>query len=144
MKFRTACIFVDGENLRHSLGNLFSTDFDRADYLPKQAKWVDFFDHLVSCVDAEFRMRTTPEETRCFRLLDRSRSRYRRLLAEMFLNEDDTHYFLCFRPLGVTKDSPNRRACRYPEIPIKEIRAAGRKRMLTDSIAETLREPATD
>jgi uncharacterized LabA/DUF88 family protein len=58
MKFRTACVFVDGENLRHSLGDLFPVDFDKSDYLPKNACWEDFFDHLVEQVDAEFRLRT--------------------------------------------------------------------------------------
>jgi uncharacterized LabA/DUF88 family protein len=58
VKFRTACVFVDGENLRHSLGDLFHPHFDKADYLPKQAKWEEFFDHLVEHVDAEFRLRT--------------------------------------------------------------------------------------
>jgi uncharacterized LabA/DUF88 family protein len=58
MKFKTACIFVDGENLRHSLCDLFCTDFDPTDYLPKKASWSDFFDDLVGRVDAEFRLRT--------------------------------------------------------------------------------------
>jgi uncharacterized LabA/DUF88 family protein len=56
--FRTACIFVDGENLRHSLIDLFSSEFNPSDYLPKTADWQGFFNHLVAEADAELRMRT--------------------------------------------------------------------------------------
>ncbi len=58
MKFKAACIFVDGENLRHSLCDLFCTEFNPAEYLPKKALWANFFDDLVNKVDAEFRLRT--------------------------------------------------------------------------------------
>jgi len=56
--FRTACIFVDGENLRHSLVDLFGLEFNPSDYLPKTADWQGFFDFLVSSADAELRLRT--------------------------------------------------------------------------------------
>jgi uncharacterized LabA/DUF88 family protein len=39
------CIFVDGENLRHSIGNLFP-EFNRSDYLPK-TDWGNFFDWIA-------------------------------------------------------------------------------------------------
>lgn len=42
-----ACIFVDGENLRHSIVDLFRGEFDRQDYLPRNADWSGFFDWLV-------------------------------------------------------------------------------------------------
>lgn len=42
-----SCIFVDGENLRHSIVDLFGSEFDSADYLPKNARWKDFFDFLA-------------------------------------------------------------------------------------------------
>lgn len=41
------CIFVDGENFRHSIGNLFS-EFHRSDYLPKTADWTSLFDWVVN------------------------------------------------------------------------------------------------
>lgn len=41
------CVFVDGENFRHVICDLF-TDFDPRDYLPKNAEWGAFFDWLVS------------------------------------------------------------------------------------------------
>ena len=44
---KRACVFVDGENFRHAIGDLFE-DFDRADYLPKKASWADLFDYLVA------------------------------------------------------------------------------------------------
>jgi uncharacterized LabA/DUF88 family protein len=56
--FSRACIFVDGENLRHSLIELFDPIFRRDDYLPKAADWESFFNHLVDEADAEIRMRT--------------------------------------------------------------------------------------
>src|SRR5262245_4159435 len=40
------CVFVDGENFRHNIRRLFPTEF--TDYLPKQARWADFFDWLVT------------------------------------------------------------------------------------------------
>jgi uncharacterized LabA/DUF88 family protein len=42
------CVFVDGENFRYAICNLFSDEFDKDDYLPKKAKWADFFDWIVS------------------------------------------------------------------------------------------------
>lgn len=56
--FRNACIFIDGENLRHSLCDLFSGNFDPTDYLPKQAQWEAFFNHLVTESGAGLRLRT--------------------------------------------------------------------------------------
>jgi len=59
MNFRTACIFIDGENLRHSICDLFQPpDFHPAEYLPKQADWHGFFDYLVKAANAELRLRT--------------------------------------------------------------------------------------
>jgi uncharacterized LabA/DUF88 family protein len=55
--FERACIFVDGENLRHSIVELFP-QFKRDDYLPKTAKWEDFFNSLVAIARADIRLRT--------------------------------------------------------------------------------------
>jgi uncharacterized LabA/DUF88 family protein len=53
-----SCIFVDGENFRHSLVDLLQPEFDREDYLPKTARWKDFFDFLaLECYRSE-RLRT--------------------------------------------------------------------------------------
>lgn len=43
---RTA-IFVDGENFRFSIVDLFKREFRKDDYLPKNAKWAEFFDYLT-------------------------------------------------------------------------------------------------
>ncbi len=43
---KRVCIFVDGENLRHSIGDLFPS-FQNRDYLPKNAKWTEFFDWVA-------------------------------------------------------------------------------------------------
>lgn len=56
---KSVCVFVDGENFRYSIIELFD-DFHKDDYLPKQAEWTRFFNWLVCQVagsDAE-RMRT--------------------------------------------------------------------------------------
>lgn len=58
MHFRHACVFIDGENMRHSLVDLFGKDFNPADYLPKQADWERFFAYLVHNADADRRLRT--------------------------------------------------------------------------------------
>jgi uncharacterized LabA/DUF88 family protein len=42
------CVFVDGENLRHTICGLFDGDFDERDYLPKNADWAALFDHIVN------------------------------------------------------------------------------------------------
>jgi len=44
------CVFVDGENLRHAIGDLFPS-FNQQDYLPKTADWTKFFDDIVAKVD---------------------------------------------------------------------------------------------
>lgn len=46
------CIFVDGENFRHSIVELFP-EFNRDDYLPKYAEWDKLFDWIVRSVDEE-------------------------------------------------------------------------------------------
>ena len=52
------CIFVDGENFRHSIRGLFS-EFDPSDYLPRQAAWTQFFDWIAGRLsDSPHRVRT--------------------------------------------------------------------------------------
>ncbi len=48
MNPKKVCIFIDGENLRHSISHLF-TEFDKRTYLPR-ADWGDFFDWVVEKV----------------------------------------------------------------------------------------------
>jgi hypothetical protein len=57
MDFKKACIFVDGENLRHSLVDLFDPTFNPSDYLPKKADWDGFFKFLVNLGQADLRLR---------------------------------------------------------------------------------------
>ncbi len=47
MEILKACVFVDGENFRHAIVNLFP-QFQQENYLPKNAKWADLFDWLVN------------------------------------------------------------------------------------------------
>ena len=52
------CIFVDGENFRHSIGSLFS-NFRRSDYLPRNADWTSLFDWIASAsIEGGVRVRT--------------------------------------------------------------------------------------
>jgi uncharacterized LabA/DUF88 family protein len=44
---KKVCVFVDGENFRHSIVDLFEGRFSETDYLPKNADWREFFDWLV-------------------------------------------------------------------------------------------------
>ena len=55
-----ACIFVDGENFRHSLVRLFEPPvFHNRDYLPRNAQWPALFDWVVGRIaDDAFRVRT--------------------------------------------------------------------------------------
>jgi len=46
-----ACIFVDGENFRHTIVDLFKNEFDQSEYLPKNADWGKFFDWIINQVD---------------------------------------------------------------------------------------------
>lgn len=44
---KRVCVFVDGENFRYAINDLFSDIFDRKDYIPKDGKWSDLFDFIV-------------------------------------------------------------------------------------------------
>jgi hypothetical protein len=45
-------VFVDGENFRHAIVNLFD-HFDRDDYLRRKADWDALFDWIVSRVEPD-------------------------------------------------------------------------------------------
>jgi hypothetical protein len=83
-----ARVFVDGENLRHSLIDAFAEDgvFRPSDYLPATAKWADFFDWVVSAATG---------------------GTHRRLRAYWFVTQD-----LDFFPYGLNQLST---ACRSHE-----------------------------
>lgn len=53
------CIFVDGENLRFSIGDLYP-DFNKMDYLPKEAEWGELFDYIsvLASGERDTRLRT--------------------------------------------------------------------------------------
>ena len=53
------CLFVDGENFRHSIVELFRGPFNEADYLPKRADWTRLFDWIAGqCSTSPQRIRT--------------------------------------------------------------------------------------
>ena len=41
------CVFVDGENFRYSICELFKNKFNKEDYLPKNADWNSFFNWIA-------------------------------------------------------------------------------------------------
>ena len=52
------CLFVDGENFRHSIIGLFASAFQSANYLPRNAQWAALFDWIASRVsDDAYRLR---------------------------------------------------------------------------------------
>lgn len=65
----------------------------------------------------------TREETQLFELLhDYASRQYHCFLAELFMNKDRTHYFVCFRPKGRRRDESEseRFDCAYLQIDLKE------------------------
>jgi uncharacterized LabA/DUF88 family protein len=58
MKQDSACIFIDGENLRFALCKLFSDRFNRNDYLPNHADWEGLFAALTTLSKTPHRLRT--------------------------------------------------------------------------------------
>jgi hypothetical protein len=79
----------------------------------------------------------TPEDhAAIFKLLDRyAWSQYQCFLTELFPTvEDESRYHLCFRPMGICKDSTHRYACRYLTVELAELKACRREKKLTDSI----------
>jgi len=51
------CVFVDGENLRHAICDLFKDCFEAKDYLPNKANWSDFFDKTTELTNSPKRFR---------------------------------------------------------------------------------------
>jgi hypothetical protein len=76
----------------------------------------------------------TPSETQLFTLLDNySRSRCNSFLTEMFLNGAETHYVLCFRPLGGDRNSPNAYAFKYIKLEIAGLGVTAQTQELSSS-----------
>jgi hypothetical protein len=83
----------------------------------------------------------TNEETRLFKLLDNyARSQHRCFLTELFMNQDHTRYFLCFRPQGPLRDESERFACVYLQIDLEEARAIYSQRALTTTVVRDMDE----
>jgi hypothetical protein len=78
-------------------------------------------------------------ETKLFKLLDHySRARQKCFLAEMFLDESEEEYVLCFRPADARIDSPNRYACRYLRILAEEASAIAKEGVLSVDVVEMM------
>lgn len=83
---------------------------------------------------------TSPELVTAFRLVDEySRNTHHCFVAEFFkARKDDNSYALCFRPTGVSRDSPSRYECRYLQMVIGEIQEAASLSELPTSVKELL------
>lgn len=84
---------------------------------------------------------TTEERAVCFKLLNEyARTKHNYLVTEFFLSPLSDVYFVCFRPVGGTKDSPNRYACKYLQFGMEDIRTMASAESLPDSDADRLDE----
>jgi hypothetical protein len=87
----------------------------------------------------------TSDETVCFELLDKyAREQHSCFVAEFFLNKEKTEYVVCFRPVGETKDSVHRYACRYVRIGTTDVASIATKTALTDYILQELDAELSD
>jgi hypothetical protein len=92
---------------------------------------------LTTCLGSVFAM--TSEKMVVFKLLDTySRDRHKCSVTEMDLNKASSTYTVCFRPIGVNRDSPNRYACRYLHFGVSEFERVAREGALTIAITEKL------
>jgi hypothetical protein len=83
----------------------------------------------------------TKEETQLFELLnDYARSRHHWFLTELFMNEDHTRYFVCFRPEGPLRDESERFACVYLQIDLEEVRTIYSQKAITTTVVRDLDE----
>jgi hypothetical protein len=81
------------------------------------------------------------EQSKLFMLLDGYAKRHHKcFVAEFWFDEDKDEYTVCFRPLFLSPESPNRYACRYVTMEIGEAKESIRAGMLTASIANVLDE----
>jgi hypothetical protein len=86
-----------------------------------------------------------PFESRFFKPLDwYARSEHRCLLTEMFLNDDESKYVLCFRPLGFNEDPGKRSAYGYLRVAVTEALDSAHAQLLTQAIADELREQLSE
>ena len=78
------CVFVDGENLRFAIGDLFP-NYGRRDYLPKTADWTGLYDLIVQQASggAGRRLRTYWYVSRHFDPFPKPLSQGRRSEAEL-------------------------------------------------------------
>jgi hypothetical protein len=82
-----------------------------------------------------------PFESRFFRLLDSyAKSEHDCFFTEMFLNDDEREYVLCFRTLNRHTDREKPSACCYLEITVKDAMDSTHEKLLTQAIADEMRE----
>ncbi len=82
---------------------------------------------------------TTSDRAIAFRLLDDyARSKHQCFVAEFDLDKAGLEYRVCFRPTCGSKGSPNRYACRYLHVGIRDVTEAVEKKELPASVVDLL------
>lgn len=82
---------------------------------------------------------TSSEYSVFFKLLDDyCRAKHHCFVAELTFIDARDEYDICFRPTGVTRDSPNRYACRYLAFGISTLIEASQRKELPVSMTEQL------
>ena len=61
-------------------------------------------------------------------------------MTEMFLNDEESEYVLCFRPLGGRENIGKLSPCCYLQIAVREAMHLAHAKLLTEAIADELRE----
>ena len=83
----------------------------------------------------------TKGETQLFELLDNyAKSQHHCFLTELFMNQDHTRYFVCFRPRGPLRDESERFACVYLQIDLEEARTIYSQRAITATVVRDMDE----
>jgi hypothetical protein len=83
------------------------------------------------------------QEKAFFRIADGyTRERHACFLTEMFLNQEGSMYFLCFRPL-TTREGADRFACVYYEVAPVEVKEVSSLGVLPELLRNTLDQRLT-
>jgi len=81
----------------------------------------------------------TNDETQVFLMLDEySRKRHNCNVTEFFRDRDQSHYFICFRPMRLAENSKKRAACEYVKIGIEKVAQMASETALTAQLIQEL------
>ncbi|MFP4475164.1 MAG: NYN domain-containing protein [Desulfatibacillaceae bacterium] len=116
---KKVCIFIDGENFRYAICDLFP-EFDATDYLPKKARWSDWFDNLVNQVTRKTSFKTE------------------RVRTYWYVIEDIDFFPYKFPRVEYEADTLQRLLCKYPPY------RAELEQLSDDTLYNRMREMVSD